>query len=474
MRKWLRIWATVGAIAGVSSAVWAATFTVDSTDDKVDAKPGDGKCATDVGTCTLRAAVQEANEAGGGLINLNPGTYVLAIPPNNALPLAATGDLDVYGELTISGGGADKTIIDGGGIDRVFAMQVASRVTISDLTIRNGKALPGDDGGGIWNYGNLTLENVTVSGNKTRVDASLSADAPGGGIFNAATLQLRNCKIVGNTAADMGGGIHNKGIMTVLGSTIADNTAATDRGGGVSNFNTATIVLSTLSGNQATASGGGVENGGKLVLTHSAVTGNTAQNGGGIHNVGNLDLTDATIAKNTARQRGGGIGNEASSDTLKGALKINGVTIAGNTAGEGLGGTAAGGGIANHKPATTKIANSLIAGNRDMGGQAPDCLGKLLSAGYNLVQHPAGCKIRGIDTGIITDKDPQLGPLASNGGPTQTMALLAGSPAIDAGNPAKPGSGKGACEVTDQRGNPRGVNGAGQAVCDLGAFEYSK
>ena len=139
-----------------------------------------------------------------------------------------------------------------------------------------------------------------------------------------------------------------------------------------------------------------------------------------------------------------------------------------------LKGAPAGGGIANHKPATTKIANSLIAGNHDAGGKAPDCLGKLLSAGYNLIQYPAGCKIRGTLTGNITDKDPQLGPLAKNGGPTQTMALLAGSPAIDAANPAKPGSGTGACEVTDQRGTPRGVSGAGKTVCDIGAFEYSK
>src|SRR5262245_15221377 len=196
----------------MSQAALAATFTVDSTADQVDAKPGDGKCATAVGTCTLRAAIQEANEGGGGTINLNPGTYTLAIAPNGALPLAATGDLDVYGALTIAGGGAATTIIDGGGVDRVFAMQVASRVEISDVTIRNGLAQPGDDGGGIVNYGNLSLENVTVSGNKTRSDATLSADAPGGGIFNAATLQLRNCTISGNSAADTGGGIHNKGI----------------------------------------------------------------------------------------------------------------------------------------------------------------------------------------------------------------------------------------------------------------------
>ena len=473
MRKWLRVWMSVGMVLMASHRATAATFTVDSTADKVDAKPGDGKCATDVGTCTLRAAIQEANEQGGGTINLNPGTYVLTIAPNNALPLAATGDLDIYGELTISGGGADRTIVDGGGLDRVFAMQVASRVTISDVTIRNGQALPGDDGGGIWNSGNLTLENVTVTGNKTRTDATLSADAPGGGIFNTATLQLRHCTITGNTAADMGGGIHNKGVLTVLQSTIANNTAATDRGGGLSNFNTAVVILSSITGNQATGTGGGVENGGGMTLTHSLVGGNTGELGGGIHNVGKLDITDATIAGNTARKTGGGIQNEYSSDVLKGDLKMNGVTIAGNKAGEKNEGEPGGGGLANKKPATAKIANTLIAGNHDAAGKAPDCRGSLLSVGYNLIQS-TDCKVKGVQTGNIIGKDPKLGPLAKNGGPTQTMALLPGSPAIDAGNPAKPGSGKGACEVTDQRGTPRGVNGAGQAVCDIGAFEYSK
>jgi CSLREA domain-containing protein len=468
------VWVSAVGVAIVAHVAHAATFTVDSTNDKVDAKPGDGKCATDVGTCTLRAAIQEANEQGGGTINLNPGTYVLAIKPDGALPLAATGDLDIYGELTISGGGAAKTIVDGGGIDRVFAMQVASRVTLSDVTVRNGKALPGDDGGGIWNYGDLTLENVTVSGNATRTDATLTADAPGGGIFNAGTLQLRNCTITGNSAADMGGGIHNKGIMTVLQSTITNNTAATDRGGGINNFNQATVILSSITGNQATSSGGGIENGGRLILTHSTVSGNSGQDGGGIHNVGGLHMTDATVTGNTARQHGGGIANDFSSEALKGSLKLNGVTIAGNRAGEKNEGAPAGGGIANHKPAATTIANSIVAGNRDAGGKAPDCVGKLLSAGYNLIQNTDGCKVRGTQTGVITGKDPKLGPLAKNGGPTQTMALLSGSPAIDAANPAKPGSGNGACEVTDQRGQPRAVNRAGQTVCDLGAFEYSK
>jgi CSLREA domain-containing protein len=457
VRKWLRMWVSAVAVATAQVAA-AATFTVDSPADKVDVKPGDGKCATALGTCTLRAAIQEANESGGGTINLNAGTYTLSIKPDGALPDAACGDLDVHGELSISGADAKTTIVDGGAIDRVFSMQVGSRVTLSDLTVRNGKSQPGDDGGGIENHGNLTLEDVTVSGNRTQSDATLSADAPGGGVFNDATLAVRTSRITGNSAADTGGGIHNKGILTILQSTIADNTATADRGGGLCNFNQATIILSTVSGNRAASAGGGIENGGGMTLTHSTVSGNKGQRGGGIHNVGGLDMTDSTVSGNSAASAGGGIANERSSDTLKGEAKLNGVTIAGNT----------GGGVSSGPPAKLLIANTIVAGN-----QGGDCAGTVVSAGYNLLQGTT-CTVAGTQTGVIDGKDPKLGPLANNGGPTQTMALLAGSPAIDAGNPAAPGAGKGACEATDQRGTKRPVDGNGQAVCDIGAFEFSK
>ncbi|MGH7790042.1 MAG: choice-of-anchor Q domain-containing protein [Candidatus Binatia bacterium] len=456
MRQWLRVWMSAVMLVIASQAASAATFTVDSTVDKVDAKPGDGRCATDVGQCTLRAAIQEANEGGGGTIVLGPGTYTLSIKPDGGLPLAATGDLDVYGALTIDGADAKTTIIDGGAVDRVVSVQVAARVTISDVTIRNGKAPAGEDGGGIENYGDLTLTDVVVSGNQTQSDNTESADAPGGGICNAATLQLRNCTITGNRAADVGGGLHNKGILSMMMTTVSQNTTGTDKGGGVSNFNKATIILSTIAGNTAVGAGGGIENAGGMTLTHSTISGNTGENGGGIHNVGDLHMTDATIALNTARKSGGAIVNEQNG-SLTGSLKGNGLTIAANKAADR-------GGVVTITPATLKLANSILAGN--IPGA---CGGVLLSAGYNLIQDK-GCRIAGSLTGVIRDTDPKLGPLADNGGPTQTMALLAGSPAIHAGNPATPGSGKGACEQSDQRGiaRPSGV------ACDVGAFELGK
>src|SRR5437773_7569354 len=86
------------------------------------------------------------------------------------------------------------------------------------------------------------------------------------------------------------------------------------------------------------------------------------------------------------------------------------------------------------------MSNTIIANNVDAGGEAPDCTGQISSQGYNLVQNPAGCALIG-GPGDITGQDPKLGPLTNNGGPTETRALLRGSPAIDAGNQPRPAAG---------------------------------
>src|SRR5262245_44034272 len=158
-------------------AAQAATFTVNSTADAVDAHPGDGVCATATHVCTLRAAIQEANAlAGADIINVPAGTYTLSIPG----PLedeAATGDLDITADLTLTGAGAESTIIDGGGLDRVFDIVVVDvqnlpEVAIAGVTIQNGQAdgvagpgAPGGDGGGIRNSGTLTVLDSTLSQN---------------------------------------------------------------------------------------------------------------------------------------------------------------------------------------------------------------------------------------------------------------------------------------------------------------------
>ena len=150
---------------------------------------------------------------------------------------------------------------------------------------------------------------------------------------------------------------------------------------------------------------------------------------------------------------GGGIYNNS------GTLTLTNSTVSGNSS------SCAGGGIYNSD--TVNFKNTIIAGN-STGGSAPDCLGTVTSQGYNLVQDTSGCTITGDTTGNITGQDPLLDPLALNApGTTETRALGTGSPAIDAGNPAAPGSGGNACEATDQRGVAR----PGGAACDIGAYE---
>jgi predicted outer membrane repeat protein len=331
--------------------------------DAVDSNPGDGVCATAGGVCTLRAAITEANSLGGGphTINVPAGTYTLTIPgqgENNNL----TGDLDILQGMTINGAGADVTIVDAGGIDRVFDIRANSPVTISNLTARNGNPGAGNDYGGISN-GNakpLTLNNVTVSG----------------------------C-----TARD---------------------------GAGIAN------------------------NSGNITLTNVTVSGNSAtRNGGGIFtNSGSVVLTNVTVSGNSATGQGGGIYSQSGN-----ANTLTNVTIANNSAGTG-------GGIYKNSGSTT-LTNTIVA-NSTSGG---NCSGTITSAGYN-IDSANTCAFAG--TGDKINTNPLLGTLANNGGPTQTQALLAGSPAIDAG------TGVGAPAV-DQRGVSR-PQGAGY---DIGAYEYT-
>src|SRR5262249_39440941 len=120
-----------------------------------------------------------------------------------------------------------------------------------------------------------------------------------------------------------------------------------------------------------------------------------------------------------------------------------------------------GGGIFNFSPGTITLLNTIVAGNTDQGGQAPDCSGTITSQGHNLIQSTLGCTITGDTTGNITGQNPLLGPLTKNGGLTQTQLPLAGSPVIDAGTSA-------GAPATDQRG----ISRPQEAGVDIGAVEF--
>src|SRR5688572_10875507 len=180
------------------------TFEVDSTSDAVDANAGDGLCATRTGTCTLRAAVQEANaRPGADAIRLPAGTYELAIPPLNQNDIA-TGDLDITDSLTIDGAGASSTIVDAGiplpgappevhGLDRLFEVLVdEGTANFSGVTLRDGYAA--EFGGAIMNNSTAT---VTVSASTLTGNVAGKA---GGAIDNhlGGAVDVRDSMLSGN------------------------------------------------------------------------------------------------------------------------------------------------------------------------------------------------------------------------------------------------------------------------------------
>ena len=463
LRRFLQF--AVALIAIHQGPAWAATFTVNSTADAVDAKRGDGVCETAPGNgiCTLRAAIQESNTlAGADTIMLPAGTYTITIAPFGSND--ANGSFDIKDSLTIVGAGADVTIVDGGGLDSVFASPLAGKtINISNLTIQNGAVPASKVGGGVVAMGNsnLTLTNVVIQNNRA---------GDGGGIYNQGNLTLIRCVVRGNTATlvtqdtskfRQGGGIfHTGGELLVRESTISGNTAIS--GGGLANGGDAVIESSTISGNVALNNtlndgdaGGGIVNGagasGFLTIVNSTISGNRANgNHGGIHNFdGDLELSSVTITDNAADADGDGFGNSGGL-----GMGING---------------------------TLTMRNTILAGNR-AAGTSQDCFNfdpaALTSAGFNLIGDSTGCPFTLASGDLVgasgSPIDPGLKPLADYGGATFTHALAATSPVVDAGDPSGCTDGTNAL-TTDQRGSPRTVaaNG-GAARCDIGAYEMTR
>jgi CSLREA domain-containing protein len=495
------------------------TFTVTSEADANDTNPGDGSCADETGACTLRAAISEANDLGGAdTITLPAGTYTLTIAGSGESS-NATGDLDIRSDITINGAGADVTFIQAGtdstnGIDRVFHVVSGAEATISGVTIRYGKAPDstnqgGRHGGGIYNAGTLTIQDSTVSGNHAGYGNDGGGD--GGGIYSPGpSLTIQNSIVSDNQAGNAvsgsggdGGGLHVWALyplvdtVTIQGSTVSSNRAGDGAfggacGGAYIEAGTVTIDDSTISNNYAGDGGdlegdlGGYYGGMSIMLVDGLTIRNStiSDNHAGATNgdVGGLrvevyeglsspgattTLTNLTVSGNSGLSVGGILFQHYASYAA--SFQLSHSTITNNTATQTEAPDSVVGGInvvgLGSGAATLELENSIVAGNR--GGTDADCLAsensEISSLGYNLVG--AGCPTDG--TTDLTPTDPGLAPLADNGGPTWTHALLPDSPGVDA-IPYET-NGCGTDYTLDQRGEPRPYPAEGS--CDIGAYE---
>jgi hypothetical protein len=227
------------------------------------------------------------------------------------------------------------------------------------------------------------------------------------------------------------------------------------------------VVFSGNFGLRGSALSVGPSGGARIV--NSTFTRNDAdQDGAAILGIGadaQVEITNSTITGNNADDSGGAI-----SWLSTGTLTIDSSTIAGNVANADNTGSHSGGGISNGGAGSIQIANTLLVGNAvDTAVAIPNqCAGAFTSSGFNLrSSNDIGCT-GFTGTGDLFNPNPMIGMLGPNGGPTDTIPLLTGSPAINAGNPASPGGVFPVCPGTDQRGLPRG---GGAGVCDVGAFE---
>jgi hypothetical protein len=412
-------------LLSLAAAASGATLTVNSTSDD-----GNGMCTSS--KCTLRDAV----------LNVAPAFDEIdfSLPANSTITLT-NGQIVIDKSVAIKGPGANLLTVQrsaaaGTANFRVFSVESNSAVQISGLTISNGK-ITGANGGAISNAGTgeLDLTNVIITGNS----ASLGA-----GIYSTGVIVANNTAISGNTAGFTAGGVYSTGLTILINCTVSGNTAGFDTGG------------------IATAGSGAM-----LQLRNSTVSGNT----GGISSQGTLTATQSTISGNTSNGgRGAGI------DVESGTATLTSCTISNNTLNGGS--TGGGGGLGVFNGSTVNLKNTIIAKNTAPTG--PDLAGPITSKGYNLIGNskdaPAITKATGDQIGIDSAQiDPKLGPLHDNGGPTQTQALLPGSPAIDKGDSSGTKPNTGEPFTTDQRGfalpvdSPL-INNASDGS-DIGAYE---
>lgn len=286
LRRWINLasallivaWMGINAIRVRASTPIMVTTTKDLLQDD--------------GECSLREAVIAANtDTPTGGCNGGEGADTIIFDSSLSIPAAftltlvganedyaATGDLDITGILTLQGSGADITLLDGNGTDRVFDIRPGATVILSDITVQNGNPGSGANGGGILVSGGaprakLTLLNSIVLDNTAVIGGGIQTSG------NGATAVIQDTQIVSNSAATSGGGLANSGDLTALNSTIANNQARS--GGGIEHSGFSMKLTNvTISQNAASDNGGGLYNRGDVRILNSTFQGNTASGPG--------------------------------------------------------------------------------------------------------------------------------------------------------------------------------------------------
>ncbi len=317
------------------------------------------------------------------------------------------GELGIHEGVTIQGLGAAQTTIDAGGNDATPTQQ-------------NG------DGSRVFN-----------------IDDGFAADAP---------VQLNGLTLTGADSNGNGGAIRSVEALTVADSVISGN-ATTGYGGGLSAFGLV-LLRSTVDNNRASFSGG-IDAYESVTITDCTISRNISdRSGGGVYVNGQCTLvvSNSTVSGNSANNNGGGIFHGGLS------LQISHSTVTGNISNAENDNYGAGGGIyaSTDGSPTVTLSNTLVAANVDKSGTGPDIAGAIASR-FSLIGDRHGAEITDNGGNLIGDSagagviNPLLGPLANNSGTNQTHALLTGSPAIGAGDPAAV-AGSGGVPAFDERG----------------------
>jgi len=427
------------------------------------------------GAATLTRVTFEGNRAdhsnlsGGGLYADNSALTLIDVTFRNNTGGTGGGMYVVNGADTLV---LDRVDFDSNTAGRAGGAYISnSTATITNSTFISNSAT-GGTGGGLYVYptSHITLTDVTFAGNQ--------ANSDGGGIFlfKDNTLVGTDLTFRDNVSGGGGGGLGGvKSNVTLTRAVFENNTANGAAAGGGGLYlgdafwgpSTATLEDVIFTGNTSTDDpGGGIAfTRGTLTIRRGLIAGNTAANdaGGGFYLIGDgtsATLENVTVSGNTANSGfgGGGIYHGGSSLTLRN------VTIAGNSNQYGSGQGAGLYVVSSNTPLS--MVNTILADNGSEDFRRSSSSTSAMSVTYSLIENQGNAGLtHGVDGNLI-GQDPLLAPLADNGGFSQTHALLAGSPAVDAGDNA-------ACLSEDQRQVARPVDGDddGTATCDMGAYE---